>query len=254
MGTPLIIVGNWKMNKTISMAVNFIETLVPQIKQGGPRVFIAPPFTAIDAASRAAKGSDLVIGAQNMSSAEEGAFTGEISAKMLKDAGAQFSLIGHSERRQLFGEDDAAIHDKLRRALLDGIMPILCVGETDEERKAGLSEKRIISQLEAALKGLNAEEINRLMIAYEPTWAIGTNMAATPEFAEEVHGLICAYLEKSWGKEVGSHIPLLYGGSVKLSNIQLLIEKSNIDGVLIGGASLDAETFIQMIQIGDQQQ
>lgn len=241
------------MHKTIAEAVAFVEAVVPQMGECQARVLIAPPFTALGAASQAAHGSKLMVGAQNMCDAEEGAFTGEISLKMVKEAGAQFVILGHSERRHIFQESDELIQKKLKRALTGDILPILCVGETGDDRKAGKSEEVVGRQLDAAIGGLSEAEVERLVIAYEPVWAIGTGMAATPELAEELHEWIRSYLETNWSQELAAKVSLLYGGSVKPGNIEALMQKPNIDGALIGGAALDAQAFIHMIHAGDTQ-
>lgn len=239
-----IIVGNWKMYKTRSEAQQFIRTLASLI---GPapsaRVFIAVPFTAIQAASEAAKGTPIVIGAQNMHDEEEGAFTGEISVNMLQDAGARFVILGHSERRQLFHEDDAFIHRKLKRALKHKLNPILCVGETQEQRERGKTREVLLRQLEEGLKGLKGEELHALTIAYEPVWAIGTGKTATPQIAQEAHA-ICREILKAKNADKTA---ILYGGSVKPENAQDLLDEPDINGALVGGASLNVQTFAQII-------
>jgi triosephosphate isomerase len=251
MKKPLIIAGNWKMHKTIAEAVAFVKMVLPEVAKSQARVLVAPPFTALYAASEAAKGSQLMVGAQNMCEAEKGAFTGEISAKMIQEAGGKFVILGHSERRHVFHESDALIRKKLERALADQLQPILCVGETGDERKAGKSEEVVGRQLGAALKGLTESELEKLIIAYEPVWAIGTGLAATPELAEEIHAWIAQYLEIHWSRKLADKVPLLYGGSVKPDNIEALVQKPHIDGALIGGAALDAQAFIQMIHAGE---
>jgi triosephosphate isomerase (TIM) len=194
------------------------------------------PFTALSAAAEAAKGTSLRIGAQNMHEAKEGPFTGEISGAMLKEAGATFVLLGHSERRSHFGETDPKIHQKVLRALEVGLTPVLCVGETLAEREAGRTEEVLERQLKVALEGIRGD----LMVAYEPVWAIGTGRSATPQMASEVHAFCRAH--------VGKKVPILYGGSVKEDNIAELISESEIDGVLVGNASLNSEKFSQMIK------
>lgn len=231
-----IIAGNWKMYKTIGEATQFLKTLIPLSSNASATVMIAPPFTAIAECSKIVRGTQIQIGAQNMSDSKEGPFTGEISARMLKDAGASFVILGHSERRQIFGETDALINRKLARAIADGLPAILCVGETQQERDQGRSETVLKRQLDACLKGLAPEN---LMIAYEPVWAIGTGKTATPEMAQEMHEKIRAH--------VGEKFPILYGGSVKPENIESLLIQPDIDGALIGGASLDVEAFAKMV-------
>ncbi len=249
MRTPLI-VGNWKMHKTISESVDFVRKLTLHIREFSTRVWIAPPFTALQASAEAAKGSPLKIGAQNLHASEEGAFTGEISAKMILDAGASFVLIGHSERRLLFHETDATIRKKLERALFSGLIPLLCIGETMQERTKGHTLQVLTQQIEEVLGGIDAEKLEKLVIAYEPVWAIGTGETATPKIAEETHQWIRGILKGMFGDLFAKEMALLYGGSVKLENISELINQVNIDGVLVGGASLDLHTFVQMIQLG----
>lgn len=249
MRTPLI-AGNWKMHKTISESVDFVRKLIPFMRESPVRVWIAPPFTALQAAAEAAKGSSLQIGAQNLHANEEGAFTGEISAKMILDAGASFVLIGHSERRLLFHETDAGIRKKLERALLAGLIPLLCVGETLEERTQGNTKKILTTQIEKALGGIMLEKLEKLVIAYEPVWAIGTGETATPRIAEESHQWVREILTGMFGNSFSKEISIIYGGSAKPENISDLINQEDIDGVLVGGASLNLDSFIQMIHLG----
>lgn len=243
-----IIAGNWKMHKTVAEAVVFIEKLTPCVEDAQCLVWIAPPFTAIHSAAAAASDSKIAIGAQNMSDQDEGAFTGEISAKMLKEAGAGFVILGHSERRLHFLESDEHIHHKVRRALAEKLPVILCIGESAEERQAGSSFAALKKQLDGCLGGLKAEELAPVTIAYEPVWAIGTGKSATPEIAQETHAEIRSYLTETWGDSWASSASLLYGGSVKPATIAPLLDQPDIDGALIGGASLDVETFSQMVQ------
>jgi triosephosphate isomerase (TIM) len=237
--TFFMIVGNWKMYKTATEAREFIRQLIPFIKNSSRRVFLAVPFTDLPSSVEAAKGSAIVVGAQNMHDAEEGAFTGEISAAMLKDAGAQFVILGHSERRQLFHETDDWINRKVKRALKEKLTPILCIGESEQQREKGATKEVLAFQLEAALLGIPQKDRESLVIAYEPIWAIGTGKAATPEDAEEAHAFCRTLLPQK--------IPILYGGSVKTENIRSLLNEPNINGVLVGGASLNVTTFAKMI-------
>lgn len=232
-----IIAGNWKMHKTIEEASLFLEALIPMIRGAKARVLIAPPFTALSKCCKIAAGSQIEIGAQNMGDAEEGAYTGEISGRMLKEAGASFVILGHSERRTIFGETDALINRKLHRALSDALTPILCIGETDRQREEGESEKVLKRQLDGSLKGIS--DLKKVIIAYEPVWAIGTGKSATPEMAQEMHWTIRQHL--------GQKLPILYGGSVKPANIESLLIQPDIDGALIGGASLEVEAFAKMV-------
>ncbi len=239
-----IIVGNWKMYKTAREAQEFVAALKAQVEGSSARVMLAVPFTALDASSRASQNSTLVIGAQNMHDAEEGAFTGEISAKMLKEAGAQFVLLGHSERRQIFGESNAFIQRKVKSALTAGITPILCVGELEEERAKGKTEEVLIAQLQSCLADLSSADVGKILFAYEPVWAIGTGKTATPEIAESAHALCLSFLQKTFKVKP----PILYGGSVKPENIASLLKMPNINGALVGGASLNVSTFVQLIK------
>jgi triosephosphate isomerase (TIM) len=242
-----LIVGNWKMYKTSAEARAFVSALSPLIATAQRRTLLAVPFPAIEAAVDAAKGSKIAIGAQNMHDQSEGAFTGEVSARMLKGSGASFVILGHSERRQFFAETDAFIHRKVLRALQDGLMPILCIGEMPHERDSGKHELVLKHQLEECLKGMTPEQAGRIVIAYEPIWAIGTGKTATPEIAQAVHSFIRNWLESRFGVESAEKISLLYGGSVKPDNISSLMAQADIDGVLVGGASLEAKSFAQIV-------
>jgi triosephosphate isomerase len=244
--TPLI-VGNWKMYKTGQEAREFVRALSFAHVSTEKRVFLSVPFTAIEHAVQAALGTSIVIGAQNMHDCADGAFTGEVSARMLKAAGAQFVILGHSERRVLFKETNAFINRKLHRALEEGLTPILCVGESLNEREQNVTERVLNTQLKECLEGLNAHGIGKLIIAYEPVWAIGTGKTATPGMAQEAHHGIRLFIENSFGKKTAEGLCLLYGGSVKPDNIAHLMQESDIDGALVGGASLDAALFAQII-------
>ncbi|MFA5250524.1 MAG: triose-phosphate isomerase [Parachlamydiales bacterium] len=248
MKKKVLIAGNWKMHKTIEETESFICQLAPEITACDVLVYLAVPFTALKSAAKAAEGSKIIVGAQNMHSEPSGAFTGEISALMLKEAGAEFVLIGHSERRTLFKETDAEVHKKLLRALKDDLQPLLCLGETAQERADGETETVLKGQLEKALKGLSFDLLEKLVIAYEPVWAIGTGQVATPEMAEEVHHFLRKELTGLFGKAASGKIYLLYGGSVKPDNVLALMQKPNIDGALIGGASLEVDSFLKIIQ------
>ncbi len=233
----MIIAGNWKMHKTGQEAANYIEMLAPLLKESQVEVLLAVPFTAIETAAKAAEGTPIVVGAQNMNDASEGAFTGEIAVSMLREAGAQFVLLGHSERRHIFHETNLFINKKVKKALAGGIRPLLCIGETYEERESGRAEEVLDEQLNESLR--EVDDLQDLILAYEPVWAIGTGHTATPEMAEERH----AYLRERIGDQL-----ILYGGSVKPANAGELVAQLNIDGLLVGGASLDPETFSQVVQ------
>lgn len=242
-----LIVGNWKMHKSGSEAARFILSLSSQMQSRQRRVCLAPAFTAIEAAACAAQGTGIQVGAQNVHDAEAGAFTGEVSLGMLKAAGAQFVILGHSERRQLLGETDAFIHRKVLRALEGEVMPILCVGELSQEREAGHHEAVLRRQLGACLQGLSTQQVRLVTIAYEPIWAIGTGKTASPAIAQAMHRSIRSYLEDNWGGACAESVCLLYGGSVSPDNVASLMQQTDIDGVLVGGASLDVDTFIKIV-------
>ncbi len=242
-----LITGNWKMYKTGEEAARFIASLVPQIASTERRVLIAASFTALESAAKAAQGTRIAIGAQNMHDQQDGAFTGETSARMLKASGASFVILGHSERREHFLETNTFIHRKIKRALAEGLIPLLCIGETLIDREQNRMEKVLALQLEECLQGLTPEEFKRLMIAYEPIWAIGTGRTATPAIAQTTHRWIRNFLENLYGKENAAQTYLLYGGSVKPDNIAALMQETDIDGVLVGGASLDPSSFAKII-------
>lgn len=246
-----IIAGNWKMYKTIPEAVAFVERLAPRASVSQAELYLAVPFTAISSAAQVALGSGLKIGAQNMHDAEEGAFTGEVAGRMLVDAGATFVLLGHSERRHLFGESNEVIRSKVARAFEVGLQPILCVGERLEERQAGRAQEVVAEQLTACLAGLRGKKkLAQLVVAYEPVWAIGTGETATPEQAEEMHRFCRSVVAERFGAEVAEGLPILYGGSVKPSNAAELLALDEIDGVLVGGASLDPDSFLAIVEAG----
>jgi triosephosphate isomerase len=238
-----IIAANWKMHKTGAEAENFLNALKSELPHPLVKILVAPAFTALSRASAAVQGSPIMIGAQNMHEADEGAFTGEISARMVKEAGARFVILGHSERRHLFHETDAIIHQKIKKAFSSNLLPILCVGETLEQRESGKTFDLLSRQLKTALEGCSPAE---LIVAYEPVWAIGTGKTATPEIAAEAHQFCRNLLTELWGKE--QQVSILYGGSVTPDSAVALAKQPEIDGALVGGASLDAHKFIQIIQ------
>lgn len=242
-----LIVGNWKMHKSAQEACAFITSLKPKITRTDRRIFLAVPFTALMAAVECARGSSIAIGGQNMHDHLEGAFTGEISAPMLKSCGATFVILGHSERRQYFAESNAFIQRKLVRALQEGITPILCIGEQEHERKDGHTKNVLTKQLEESFGDISAHQANQVVLAYEPVWAIGTGQTATPEIAQEIHHFIRHWLSKHFGLNCSQTISILYGGSVKPDNIASLMQQTDIDGVLVGGASLDVNSFSQLV-------
>ena len=245
-GRRPVIAANWKMQKTITEAREFCAAFLPQLTQGGaepaPEVVICPPFLAVNAVVEACAGAPVTVATQNMYFEESGAFTGEVSPQMLLDAGVGAAVLGHSERRQLFGESDEALSRKVPAALAAGILPILCCGETEEERDADETDRVLRRQIEAGLALVPAESLAEVVIAYEPIWAIGTGRTATPEQADEACGFVRA-LVSSRSREAGEAIRILYGGSVKPANAAELLGRQEIDGALVGGASLDPSDF-----------
>jgi len=245
------IAGNWKMHKNAQEAVDLVSAIKAAEKEISEAVIVViPPFTALREVKKTLEGSSIKLGAQNLFWEEKGAFTGEISPPMLKDAGCEFVVIGHSERRQYFGEIDATVNKKIKAALYHELTPIMCIGESLEEREKGETINKVDTQLKAGLEGLEKEEMSQVIIAYEPIWAIGTGLTATPAQAEEVHNFIRERLEEKYGNEIGSCVIILYGGSVKPDNTHSLLKEKNINGALVGGASLEADSFIQIAKEG----
>jgi len=244
---PSVIAGNWKMYKTIDESIQFVKDFIPLVADSSTTVFLSVPFTAIHASVEAAKNSNVVIGAQNMNDATEGAFTGEVAGKMIIDAGAKFVILGHSERRQIFNESDEFINRKVKRALSDGLVPIVCIGETLEEREAGKTHDILKSQITHSLDAITHDELPNILIAYEPIWAIGTGKTATPELAQDIHAFCREYVTKLWGEETANQVVIMYGGSVKPENASQLMAKKDIDGLLVGGASLSPDSFSQIV-------
>jgi len=243
-----IIVGNWKMHGTLADAHSYVKTLLPYLQSiEGKRVLLAVPFTALSRMAEWCSGSSVELGVQNIFDQEKGPFTGEISAFMAQDAGARFTLIGHSERRKIFHETDEWIHRKVVRAL-SCLQPIVCVGETLEERDTGKANEVIRKQIIGALHGLSMQEACRIILAYEPVWAIGTGMNATAEIANAMHKHCRSVIWELFSEEVSNKVHILYGGSVKPDNMESFVHQESIDGVLVGGASLDPSQFIQMIR------
>lgn len=242
-----VIAGNWKMYKTAAEGIAFIEQIRSSASEASTDVYLAVPFTALQAVAVAAEGSSVVVGAQNMHDAAEGAFTGEISAAMLLDAGARFVILGHSERRHIFGESSAFVNRKVKRALEVGLQPIVCVGETFEQRDAGETNHVLASQLKDSLEGIDADAAQGIIVAYEPVWAIGTGKTATPEQAQKEHAFCRSVLATLWDEATAEKIRIQYGGSVKPANSSELLSQPDVDGLLVGGASLDAESFCQII-------
>lgn len=243
----VVVTGNWKMHKNISETTQFIKELAPRVRESSARILLAVPYTAIFSAAHEACKTNIEIGSQNLSDSEEGAFTGEISARMLKEAGAQFVIIGHSERRRFFHETNELVNKKIRRALHNHLLPTVCIGETLEQREAGKTNQVLQSQIEESLKGLMPQEVMKLILAYEPVWAIGTGKNASPEMAQEVHAFCREVLTRRWGQETAEKIVIQYGGSVKADNARTLLDQQDIDGLLVGGASLEIESFSKII-------
>jgi triosephosphate isomerase len=246
----VLIAGNWKMYKTKDEARKLCEGLKSSVGKSFDKgcVVVCPPYTALQDAYQVIKDSAIKLGAQNLHWEKEGAFTGELSAVMLKDAGCSFVIIGHSERRKYFGETNEGVNKKVKAALAQGLTPIVCVGETLDERKANKTLSIVEDHVRGALQGIESSDILKIVIAYEPVWAIGTGVNATPQQAEEVHKFIRSLLEKLYSKDASSNILILYGGSVKPENIEELIKEEDIDGALVGGASLKVESFTQIVQ------
>jgi len=238
------IAGNWKMNKTPSEAAALAKELVAALKGGLEQRLVAPAFTAIDAVGKVGTGTNIRLGAQNMGQEESGAFTGEVSVLMLKELGVQTVILGHSERRAIYKEDDALINKKLRLALKHGLEVILCVGETLEERESGKLEKVLSTQVTEGFKGVDASSLKDIVIAYEPVWAIGTGKTATPEDADSAHAYIRKVLAGLYGEAAAKAMCIQDGGSVKPDNAAQLMGMPNIAGALVGGAALKAETFV----------
>lgn len=244
-----IIAGNWKMYKTIAEALDFAQAFKPLVVASTHcEIVIAPPFTAIKAMAARLDGSNIDIAAQDVAAEPgPGAFTGEVSASMIKDAGARWAVIGHSERRQFYGETDDSVNAKIRATLGAGLSPILCVGERLEDRDAGRANQVVEAQLNGGMRNLTASEASRIIIAYEPVWAIGTGRTATPETAQQMHAFIRSAIRAMFGEGVGDETRVLYGGSVKPDNIGSLMSQLDIDGALVGGASLEAGSFAGIV-------
>lgn len=243
-----IIVGNWKMYKNITEAVELANGIKRKLYDiDYAEIGICPPFTALSCVAEVVAESNIQLGAQNLFWEKEGAFTGEVAASLLKDAGCKLVIIGHSERRQFFGETNEDVHKKLRSALDNHLTPIVCVGERLEEREKGITFKIIKEQLEGGLKGIELADIEKISIAYEPVWAIGTGKVATPEIAQEAHKYIRDWLTEIYGIETAEKIRIQYGGSVKPDNIAGLMSQADIDGALVGGASLKVESFCEIV-------
>jgi triosephosphate isomerase len=247
MRTP-VIAGNWKMYKSAHEASTFLNELAPLVKESrNTEIVVCPPFVALPAVIAAVRGSSIEVGAQDVFWLKEGAYTGEISAPMLLAIGCQWVIIGHSERRQYFGETDESVFKKTVAAIESGLKPIVCVGEVLDEREAGQTAAVLEAQFAGGLAGLTAQQFARVVIAYEPVWAIGTGRTATPQMASEAHAFLRARIGSSFGAEAAAACRILYGGSVKPDNIAALKAQDEIDGALVGGASLDAKSFAAIV-------
>ena len=242
-----VIAGNWKMNMLPDEAIKFIEELTPLVKDTENEVILCVPYTDLFYGLLTAQNTNIKIGAQNMHFEEKGAYTGEVSAKMLKSINVEYVIIGHSERRQYFGETDETVNKKLKAALNNDLKPIVCVGETLEQREANKAEEIITNQTKLALEGLTNEQVEKTIIAYEPIWAIGTGKTATKEDANEAIKAIRNKIKEIYGQKVASSVIIQYGGSVKSSNAKELFEMSDIDGGLVGGASLKPDEFSKIV-------
>ncbi|MBW2966652.1 triose-phosphate isomerase [Candidatus Woesearchaeota archaeon] len=244
-----IIAGNWKMNLNNAEAIDLVNELIPLVKDvADVEIVICPAFTALSEVFRVVDGTNILLGAQDVYFEEKGAFTSQISCDMLKDVGCTYVIIGHSERRQYFGETDESVNKKVKMVLSHGLKPIICVGETLEQREANQTMKIIEEQVKAALNGITKEQMNNVIIAYEPIWAIGTGKTAMPEQAQEVHAFIRNLVLNIYDSDIADNLRIQYGGSVKPDNVKELMEQEDIDGGLIGGASLEAESFSKIVK------
>jgi len=248
MRLPLM-AGNWKMHKSVGEAIALVQALKESLADVTEReILVCPPFTALYPVAEALKGSDIQLGAQNIYPQEEGAYTGEVSPTMLLDLGCRYVILGHSERRQHFKETDEFINRKVHLALEHGLRPILCVGETLEQREAGQEVAMVTKQVKECLAGVTGQEMKEVVIAYEPVWAIGTGRTATPEQAQTMHLTIRDILKGLYGQETAEATRIIYGGSVKPDNVDDLMREPDIDGALVGGASLKAESFTRIVR------
>jgi triosephosphate isomerase len=248
MRTP-VIAGNWKMYKTADEALNFVREFLPLVRDAeGVEIVLAPPFPSLSVVADLTRGTGVGVASQNVHFAGEGAYTGEVSARMVREAGAAYAIVGHSERRQYFAETDEIVNRKVRAVLAAGLVPILCLGETLAEREAGRTIEVVERQIRAGLAEVPASAAEGVLVAYEPVWAIGTGKTATPEQAQEVHAFLRGTLNRMWKEAAGNAVRILYGGSVKPENIAELMAQKDIDGALVGGASLSARSFAGIVK------
>lgn len=247
-----VIAGNWKMNKNVDESAMLINELKDRLRDvaDGVEVVLCPPFTSLGIASQLLRASRLKLGAQNMHFAEDGAYTGEVSGRMLKSIGCEYVIVGHSERRTYFDESDEIINRKVKKALASDLRPIVCVGETLDERERGLTEVVVTKQIKGVLEDIPLEDLRRLVIAYEPVWAIGTGRNATPQQANDVHKLIRTLISEMHDRSAADSLVIQYGGSVKPDNAADLLGQPDIDGALVGGASLQADSFTSIVKAG----
>jgi triosephosphate isomerase len=244
--TP-IIAGNWKMNNTIKETKELLTALIPLVKDAKSEVAVCVPYTSIAAAAELLNGTNIKLGAENVHWADKGAFTGEISADMLKELGVEYVIVGHSERRQYFGETDETVNKRAKATLSRALKPIICVGETLSEKESGKTGEVVIRQTKGAFEGIDASELKNIVIAYEPVWAIGTGKTATADDADETVGVVRGVIEELYGASVAAALRIQYGGSMNAKNVSELMAKPNIDGGLIGGASLKADDFSKVV-------
>ena len=243
-----VIAGNWKMNKDLNESQNLVSGIIDGLgNENKCDVVVCPPFTSLNEVHSLIKNTPIKLGAQNVYYETDGAFTGEVSTGMLKSVGCDYVIIGHSERRTIFGEKDELLNKKNKKALADGLKVIFCIGESLAQREKGITNSVVEKQLQKGLDGISSEELNNIIIAYEPVWAIGTGKTATPEQAQEVHAFIRNYISQKYSKESGEGLIIQYGGSVKPDNAASLLSQPDIDGALIGGACLKVDSFLSII-------
>jgi len=245
-----LVAANWKMNGSFSLLDKMLDVLRPNLGDTSCQVVICPPHVLLASLNSAVEGTGIEVGAQNVHSELSGAYTGETSATLLKDCGVQWCIVGHSERRMLFDESDEFIRNKIETLLNHGIRPIMCIGESLEQRNSGTHEEVVVEQLRKGLSGFSAEDQSRCVVAYEPIWAIGTGQTATPKQANSIHTVIRKELESLAGLEVAANIKILYGGSVNVENAESMLSQSEIDGALVGGASLKTDEFPRIVAAG----
>lgn len=242
-----IVAGNWKMNKNFQEGLDLVKELKTKVQKPNCDVIVCTPHIHLACAADELKDSCIALGAENCANKESGAYTGEVSAAMVKSTGAEYCIIGHSERRAYYGETNEMLREKVELALSNGLRPIFCVGEVKEQREQGIQNSVVEKQIRESLFGLTADQFSKIVVAYEPVWAIGTGLTATPDQAEEIHAYIRSLIAEKYGKEVAENTSILYGGSCKPSNAKELFAKKDIDGGLIGGAALKADDFCGII-------